>query len=68
MFGIGFSDQAAESQMTAQVSSNSASDDTLTVNDAKTQDGSFEFIMLYQDGNGGRSVYGYDPVMNNQEP
>jgi hypothetical protein len=68
MFGIGFQNQAGESQLSAVVSTTISADDTLTVTDGKTEDGLFEFVLLYQDSNGGCGVYGFDPYIRNEEP
>lgn len=67
MFGIGYLEPATQEQLSAEVSSDRNPDDTLTVTDAKTENGRFEFVMLYQDQNGGSMVYGYDPVVDNED-
>ncbi len=68
MFGIGFRDPEAEEQLSAVVSTTRHQDDTLTITDAKTRNGQFEFIVLYQDRNGGSTVYGHDPIIDNDDP
>jgi len=68
LYGIGFRNPASDSQLTAEVSSSRAPDDTLTVTDAYTEKGQFEFVMLYQDARGGSTVYGLDPEIDNEEP
>lgn len=68
MFGIGYLEPATQEQLSAEVSSNRNPDDTLTITDAKTKNGRFEFVMLYQDHNGGTTVYGHDPEIDNEEP
>lgn len=68
LYGIGFRNPASDKQLTARVSTTASSDDTLTVVDAYTRQGQFEFVMLYQDARGGESVYGLDPEIDNEEP
>jgi len=68
LFGIGFRDAQADAQLTAALYSRNAPNDTLVITDAKTKDGYFEFVMLYQDGAGGATVYGFDPAVENEEP
>jgi len=73
MAGIGFnglyhgkSTEMAESQLTASIKTTRATDDTLEVTDANTQDGQFEFILLYQDSAG--TIYGLDPeILNDRD-
>ena len=67
MFGIGFREPKAEEQLSAVVSTSRSQDDTLTVTDAKTENGRFEFVVLYQDQSGGTMVYGYDPEVDNED-
>lgn len=67
MFGIGYLEPATQEQLSAVVSTDRNPDDTLTVNDAKTKNGRFEFVMLYQDQNGGTTVYGFDPEIDNDD-
>lgn len=75
MFGIGFrgdsKDPITQTQLTAAVSSTSATHDTLTITDADTVKGeTFEFVLLYQnpgnDPNTAR-LYGYDPQVDNED-
>lgn len=68
LFGIGFRDPEAEEQLYARVSTTDHENDTLVITDTKTKNGRFEFIVLYQDQNRGRTVYGYDPVVENDDP
>ena len=68
MFGIGFREPEAEDQLHADVTTTRHENDTLKVTDAKTENGQFEFVVLYQDSDGGRMVYGYDPVIENDDP
>jgi hypothetical protein len=68
LYGIGFRNPVADSQLTAEVSTTASTDDTLTVIDAYTRKGHFEFVMLYQDARGGATVYGLDPDIDNEEP
>lgn len=67
MFGIGYLEPDTQDQLSAVVSTDRNPDDTLTVNDAKTKNGRFEFVMLYQDRNGGTTVYGFDPTIENDD-
>lgn len=67
MFGIGYPEPDTQEQLSAVVSTGNNPDDTLTVSDAKTKNGTFEFVMLYQDQNGGTMVYGYDPEVKNED-
>lgn len=67
MFGIGYPEPATQEQLSAVVNTDRNPDDTLTVTDAKTKNGRFEFVMLYQDQNGGAMVYGLDPVIENED-
>lgn len=67
MFGIGYLEPDTQEQLSAVVSTDRNPDDTLTVTDAKTKNGRFEFVMLYQDQNGGAMVYGLDPVIENED-
>ncbi|MEE4329778.1 MAG: hypothetical protein V2J10_02855 [Wenzhouxiangella sp.] len=68
LYGIGFRNAISDSQLTAEVSTTRSPDDTLTVTDAYTEKGQFEFVMLYQDAIGGSTVYGLDPEIDNEEP
>lgn len=67
MFGIGFREPEAEEQLSAVVSTTRNQDDTLAITDAKTENGRFEFVVLYQDQNGGTTVYGHDPEVDNDD-
>ncbi|QOC23272.1 hypothetical protein IC757_03730 [Wenzhouxiangella sp. AB-CW3] len=67
MFGIGFREPEAEDQLHANVTTTRHQDDTLRVTDAKTENGRFEFVVLYQDQGGGTTVYGYDPEVDNDD-
>ncbi len=67
MFGIGYREPDAQGQLSAVVSTNRNQNDTLTVTDAKTENGRFEFVVLYQDQSGGTTVYGHDPVIDNED-
>lgn len=68
LYGIGFREPESEAQLTARLSTAQNPDDTLTIVDAKSEDGQFEFVLLYQDRNGGATVYGLDPEIDNEEP
>lgn len=68
MFGIGFRDPEAEEQLYARVSTTDHENDTLIITDLKTKNGRFEFVVLYQDSDAGRMVYGYDPLIDNEDP
>lgn len=70
MVGIGFegkyhggSSAEAESQLCAQVESVNGNNDTLKVSDAVSENGQFEFVMLYQDS--ASTIYGLDPDILN---
>lgn len=75
MFGIGFRgdsmDASTQSQLTAAVSSTSATHDTLTITDAYTiKHATFEFVLLYQNPVADSvlaRVYGYDPEVDNED-
>ncbi len=68
MFGIGFREPEAEEQLYAEVATTDNENDTLVITDVKTKNGTFEFVVLYQDSNRGTTVYGYDPDVENVDP
>ncbi|MFU8831514.1 MAG: hypothetical protein ACNA7J_05085 [Wenzhouxiangella sp.] len=70
MVGIGFagtyhggSTAEAESQLCAHIESVNGNQDTLNVTDAVSENGQFEFVLLYQDSAG--TIYGLDPDILN---
>jgi hypothetical protein len=67
MFGIGFRDRAADEQLQADVMTTDHENDTLKITDAKTKNGLFEFVVLFQDHNAGTEVYGHDPEVRNED-
>jgi hypothetical protein len=69
--GIGFDGRhhgqstiPAESQLTASITTTNQQNDTLVVTDSVTQEGQFEFILLYRDKSG--VIYGLDPEVLNE--
>lgn len=68
MFGIGFREPESEAQLSALVTTTDNQNDTLVITDVKTENGTFEFALLYQDANRGSTVYGLDPEVHNVDP
>lgn len=68
MFGIGFREPESEAQLSARVTTGDNENDTLVITDAKTENGRFEFALLYQDSQRGTTVYGHDPIVENIDP